>query len=79
MTKAISNWPEICFIKAVLLLCEHWHFLKKKSKMVFFTPPPQILSVRVNKSKIHIDLQHVKKVFNFNRILSVQEVVTHFI
>jgi len=45
--------------------------------MVFFTP--QILSVRVNKSKIHIDLQHVKKVFNFNRILSVQEVVTHFI
>ena len=38
MTKAVSN-REICFIKAVLLQCKHGHFTKKKSKMVFFTPP----------------------------------------
>ena len=32
MTKAVSN-REICFIKAVLLLCEHGHFVKKNRKV----------------------------------------------
>ena len=43
MTKAVLN-REFCFIKAVLLLCEHGHF-KKKSKMVFLTPPPILLGL----------------------------------
>ena len=36
MTKAASN-RQICFIKEVLLLCEHGHFYKKKC--VFYHPP----------------------------------------
>ena len=38
MTKAVSN-REICFIKAVLLLCEHGHFKKKIESGVFYHPP----------------------------------------
>ena len=40
MTKAVSN-KEICFIKAVLLLCEHGH-LKKYRKWCFLPPPNTI-------------------------------------
>ena len=46
MTKAVSN-REICFIKAVSLLCEHGYF-KKKSKMVFLPPPNTIRVKKAN-------------------------------
>ena len=39
ITKAVSN-REICFIKAVLLLCEHGH---KNRKCCFFYLPPILL------------------------------------
>ena len=41
MTKAASS-REICFIKAVLLLCEHGHFFFTISKIIFLNPllPP---------------------------------------
>ena len=39
MTKAVSN-REICFIKALLLLCEHGHFKRKIENCVFYPPPP---------------------------------------
>ena len=38
MTKAVSN-REICFIKAVLLLCEHGHFF-------YHTPTPNTIRVK---------------------------------
>ena len=45
MTKAVSN-REIGFIKAVLLLCEHWHLKEKKIEYGVFTFPH---TIRVNK------------------------------
>ena len=40
MTEAVSNW-EVCFIKAVLLFCEHGHFFQqKKIENGVFLPPP---------------------------------------
>ena len=42
MTKAISNL-EICFIKSVLLSCEHRHFLQNFTSHGVNSPPPQIL------------------------------------
>ena len=45
MTKAVSN-REICFIKAVLLLCKHWTWaFKKKSRKWCFLPPPKTIRV----------------------------------
>ena len=45
MTKAVRN-RKICFIKAVLLLCEHGH-VKKTMKIVFLPPPPNTIRVNV--------------------------------
>ena len=43
MTKAVSNW-DICCIKALLLLCDHWHFLRC---MAFLPPlPPHTIRVK---------------------------------
>ena len=51
MAKAASN-RDICFIKALLLLCEHGHF-KEKSKMVFFNslPLPNTFRVKIDSSR----------------------------
>ena len=53
MTKAVSN-REICFIKVVLLLCEHGHF-KKKSKWCFYHPPI-LLGLNVQNTEIQKNL-----------------------
>ena len=42
MTKAVSN-REICFIKAVLLLCEHGYFFSKLFENGVKSPPSPIL------------------------------------
>ena len=43
MTKAVSN-REICFIKAVLLLCEHGHYdkINPGGQLELLPPPPPI-------------------------------------
>ena len=52
MTKAVSN-REICFIKAVLLLCEHGHFFFSKFCVAWCklpSPPPLELPSTKNQS-----------------------------
>ena len=49
MTKAVSN-REICFIKAVLLLCEQGTFQLFFASHGFFCPPPHPHTIRVKKS-----------------------------
>ena len=46
MTKAVSN-REGCFIKSVLLLCEHGH---KIENGVFYAPPPSSNTIKVKVS-----------------------------
>ena len=46
MTTAVSN-REICSIKALLLLCEHGYF-KKKRKWCYYPPP--LITIRVKQA-----------------------------
>ena len=55
MTKSVSN-REICFIKAVLLLCEHGHF-KKKIENGVNSPLP--LYIRVKGTQGAVVTEHV--------------------
>ena len=41
MTKAVSS-REICFIEAVLLLCEHGRLFQQRRKWCFIPPPNTI-------------------------------------
>ena len=51
MTKAVSN-REICFIKAVLLLCEHGHFSLNFALLgVLCLHPPSLHIIRVKKGQ----------------------------
>ena len=45
MTKAVSN-REMCFIKAVLSLCEHRHFSLNFASHDVFCPPPSTIRVK---------------------------------
>ena len=48
MTTTVSNL-EICFIKAVLLLCEHGHFLLNFASHGIKSPPAPSNTMRVNR------------------------------
>ena len=45
MTKAVSN-RDVCFIKAVFLLCEHGHFSLNFTSHGFLAPPANTIRVR---------------------------------
>ena len=49
MTKVVSN-RDICFVKAVLLLCEHKHLLLKFASHGIFCPPPLSDTIRVTQN-----------------------------
>ena len=45
MTKAVSN-REICFIEAVLLMCEHGHLFLNFASHGVKSPPPNTIRVK---------------------------------
>ena len=49
MTKSVSNM-DICFIKVVLLLCEHGHFLLNFALQGLSSPPPHTIRVYLYKN-----------------------------
>ena len=46
MTNTVSK-REICFIKAVLFLCEHGHFLLNFASLGVNAPPPHYYSITI--------------------------------
>ena len=47
MNKAVSN-RDICFIKAVLLLCKHGHFSQNFACIIVISPPPHTNTIKIN-------------------------------